>query len=155
LQPGSGAWDPQFGSIVTYQTLDLEFDADAGFQYNTSAHGFSFGNELFTDQSIQYRLWPRELGTGVPGFLYAVLESNLIWVGENRMDGNILPNTSGLVWYLDPGVEYVTERFVLGTVVQLPVASTLSSAGFADHTLGNHFQVLTVLQFNFFTPYHL
>jgi hypothetical protein len=47
------------------------------------------------------------------------------------------------------------DRLVLGTVVQLPVASTLSSAGFADHVLGNHFQVLTVLQWNFFTPYHL
>jgi len=155
LQPGSGAWDPNFGSTLAYQALGWEFDADAGFQYNTSAHGFGFGNELFTDQSVQYRLWPRELGTGVPGFLYAVLEDNLIWVGENRMNGEIVPNTSGLAWYLDPGIEYVTERLVLGTVVQLPVASTLSSAGFADHALGNHFQVLTVLQWNFFTPYHL
>jgi len=91
----------------------------------------------------------------VPGFLYGVLEDNLIWVGENRMNGQVIPNTSGLAWYLDPGIEYVTDRVVLGTVVQLPVASTLGSAGFAEHLLGNHFQVLTVLQWNFFTPYHL
>jgi outer membrane putative beta-barrel porin/alpha-amylase len=154
LQPGSGAWDPNFGSILTYQTLKWEFDADAGFQYNGTAHGFGFGNEAFTDQSIQYRIWPRELGAGVPAFLYAVLESNVIWEGENRMNGRIVPNTSGLAWYLDPGLEYVTDRFVLGTVIQLPVASSLSSKGFADHGLGNHFQVVTVVQWNFFTPYH-
>lgn len=155
LQPASGTWDPNFGSILTYQTLQWEFDADAGFQYNTSADGFGFGNQIFADQSIQYRIWPRELGAGVPRFLYAVLEDNLIWVGENRTNGQIVPNTSGLAWYLDPGLMFVTERLTLGTVVQLPVASTLSSAGFADHVLGNHFQFLTVLQWNFFTPYHL
>jgi hypothetical protein len=105
LQPGSGAWDPQFGSILTSQTLGWEFDTDVGFQYNTTADRFGFGNELFTNQSFQYRIWPRTLGSGVPAFLYLVLEDNLIWVGENRMNDQIVPNTSGLAWYLDPGIE--------------------------------------------------
>lgn len=154
LQPGSGAWDPQFGSILTYQTLNWEFDADAGYQFNTTADGFSFGDEAFTDQSIQYRLWPRELGSGVPGFLYAVLESDLIWTAKNMMNGQVDSNSGGLIWYLAPGFEYVTERFVLETAVQFPAVTSLNGAGLGPDGFGNDLQVIAAVRWNFFTPYH-
>ncbi len=37
--------------------------------------------------SLQYRLWPRELSGGVPGFLYGVVETNLIYQGKNEING--------------------------------------------------------------------
>ncbi len=154
LQPGSGAWDPLGGTVLTYQTLDWEFDTDAGYKSNTTADQFSFGDEAFTDQSIQYRIWPRVLGPGVPGFLYAVLESNLIGTGKNRMHGRVDPDSGGLIWYLDPGVQYVTERYVLEAAVQLPAVTSLNGAGLGKNGLGNDFQLVAGFRWNFFVPDH-
>jgi len=62
LQPGSGSWDGLGGLAVTYQTKQWELDADTGIRKNTEADGFRFGDEFFADLSLQYRVWPRQLG---------------------------------------------------------------------------------------------
>jgi hypothetical protein len=77
LQPGSGSWDGLGGLAVTFQTKQWELDADVGYKKNAEADGFRFGDEFFTDLSFQYRVWPRQLGAGVPAFLFAVVETNL------------------------------------------------------------------------------
>ena len=79
LQLGSGSWDPSIGTIVTWQTLGWQIDTSASYKFNTGANGFEFGDVARVDFSYQRRLRPRELGEGVPNFLYGVLESNLIW----------------------------------------------------------------------------
>lgn len=56
VQLGSGSWDPFGGVIVTYQTLDFEIDLQAGYQANTKADGFEFGDVARLDGSLQYRL---------------------------------------------------------------------------------------------------
>ena len=78
VQPGSGFWDPFGGIVLTYQTLDFQIDAQASYKINTEANDFEFGDVARLDASVQVRLWPRELKGGVPGFLYAILEANLI-----------------------------------------------------------------------------
>jgi hypothetical protein len=40
LQPGSGTWDPLGGLTLVWQTLDWEFDADAGYRINTMTDHF-------------------------------------------------------------------------------------------------------------------
>lgn len=154
LQPGSGSWDPQLGGVLTYQSLKWEFDTSSGYRFNTAADHFSFGDEAFTNQSFQYRVWPSELGSGVPGFLYAVLESNLIWTGKNRMNGKIDPNSGGLIWYLDPGLQWVTERYVLEAAVQLPAVTSFNGAGLGKNGLGNDFQVIAGFRVNLFSPFY-
>ena len=127
LQPGSGSWDPFAGIAITHQTLDWEFDVAAKYQFNTEASGFTFGDEARADASFQYRVFPRSLESGgVPAFVYVVLESNLIWNGKNSSLGVIDPNSGGLTWNLAPGLQYVTDRFVLETAVQIPVAQNLN-----------------------------
>lgn len=126
LQPGSGSWDPLAGVIATYQTLDYEIDAAASYKHNTSANGFRFGDAATLDASLQYRLWPRPLRSGVPGFLYGVVEANLVYQDKNDVQGTNDPNTGGTTLLLTPGLQYVTKRWVLEGAVQLPVVQDVN-----------------------------
>jgi len=127
LQPGSGSWDPFLGVALTWQTLDWEFDAAAKYRVNTEASGFTFGDEARADASFQYRIFPRTLeSSGVPAFVYLVLESNLIRNGKNRSLGVTDTNSGGLTWNLAPGLQYVTDRFVLETAIQIPAVQNLN-----------------------------
>jgi len=127
LQSGSGSWDPFAGVAITRQTLDWEFDTAASYRLNTKAFGFEFGDEARLDASFQYRVLPHSMeNDGGPAFVYAVLESNLIWNGRNRLAGATDFNSGGTTWNLVPGLQYVTRRYVLETAVQIPVVQQLS-----------------------------
>jgi len=129
LQSGTGSWDPFAGIAITRQTLDWEFDTAASYRLNTKAFGFEFGDEARLDASFQYRVLPRSLDDiGVPAFVYAVLESNLIWNGKNKLAGATDFNSGGTTWNLVPGLQYVTRRYVLETAVQIPVLQRLNGA---------------------------
>lgn len=126
LQPGSGSWDPSLGWILSWMTLKWEIDAQGGYRFNTTADSFSFGDVAFADVSLQYRLWPRQLDTGVPGFLEGVIESNFVWQDEDHNRGRGDPNSGGISWYVDPGIEYLTDRYELAVAVRLPAVQSLN-----------------------------
>ncbi len=127
LQSGSGSWDPFVGIAITRQTLDWELDTAVSYRMNTKASGFEFGDEARLDGSFQYRVLPRTLeDIGVPAFVYAVLESGLIWNGRNRLAGVVDNNSGGTVWNLVPGLQYVTRRYVLETAIQIPAIQRLN-----------------------------
>ena len=123
LQPGSGSWDGLGGLAVTFQTKQWELDADVGYKKNAEADGFRFGDELFTDLSFQYRVWPRQLGTGVPAFLFAVVETNLISQGKHESAGTRDPDSGGTRWDVDLGLQYVTTDLAGNRVLVLTVTS--------------------------------
>jgi hypothetical protein len=132
LQLGSGSWDLFGGVVASYQTLDYQIDAQISYQGNTEANGFEFGDESRLDASFQYRLLPRELGDGVPGFLYGVIETNLRHQAKNRLDGASDLNSGGTTLYLSPGLQYVTRKWVLEAIVQVPVVQDLNGAALED-----------------------
>ena len=132
LQLGSGSWDPFGGVIATYQTLDYQVDAQLAYQANTEANDFEFGDEVRADASLQYRLWPRELGEGVPGFLYGILEANLLLQAKNKVGGTNDPDSGGTTLFLSPGLQYVTKRWVMEGIVQLPVVQDLNGTALKD-----------------------
>lgn len=132
FQLGSGSWDPFIGVVATYQTLDYQFDAQASYKANTEANDFNFGDEIRLDASFQYRAWPRKLGEGVPGFLYAGLEANFLHQGKNEMAGMNDPNSGGESFFLSSSLQYVTKRWILETVVQIPVAQNLNGTAVED-----------------------
>lgn len=132
LQLGSGSWDPFFGVVATYQTLAYQVDAQASYQANTEANDFEFGDEVRLDASLQYRLWPRELGAGVPGFLYAVVEGNFVHQSKNQVAGIDDPDSGGETLFVSPGLQYVTKRWVLEAIVQVPVAQDRNGAALED-----------------------
>ncbi len=132
LQLGSGSWDPFGGIVLTYQTLDFQIDAQASYKVNMAANSFEFGDDARLDGSFQYRLWPRELGPGVPDFLYGVLEGNLIYRAKNELNGANDPNSGGTSFFLAPGLQYVTKRWILEGIVQVPVVQDLNGTGLED-----------------------
>ena len=144
LQLGSGSWDPFGGLIVTYQTLDFQIDAQASYKVNTEANDFEFGDEFRFDLSLQYRLWPKELGRGVPGFLYGVLEGNFLRQGRNELGGVKEPNSGGSSLFISPGLQYVTKRWVAEAIVQLPAFQDLNGTALEDN-----FIVRAGFRFNF------
>ncbi len=132
LQLGSGSWDPFGGVIATYQTLDYEVDAQISYQANTEVNDFEFGDEFRFDASLQYRLWPRELGSGVPNFLYGVIEANLVHQEKNEIMGLNDPNSGGTTLFLSPGLQYVTKSWILEGIIQLPVIQDLNGTALED-----------------------
>lgn len=132
LQVGSGSWDPFGGIVLTYQTLDYQLDAQASYKLNTRANGFEFGDEARLDASLQDRIWPRELQAGVPGFLYAVLEGNFFYADNNKKNGARASDSGGTAFFLSPGIQYVTKRWIIEGLVQLPVSQNLNGAALED-----------------------
>jgi len=125
LQSGTGSWDGFGGVVATYQTLDFQIDGQLGFQGNGEANDFEAGDELRADVSFQYRLLPQELSAETSGFLYVVLESNIINREHNNVLGVSDSNSGGTTFFLSPGIQYVTKRLILETAVQIPVIQNL------------------------------
>lgn len=132
LQSGSGSWDPIGGAVATYQTLDYQLDAQLSYKANSEANDFEFGDELRLDASLQYRLVPRELGAGVPGFLYGVIETNLLHRTKDRSDGDEDADSGGTTLFLSPGLQYVTRKWITELIVELPVAQDLNGTALED-----------------------
>lgn len=145
LQLGSGSWDPLGGIVLTYQTLAYQFDAQASYKINTRANGFEFGDEARLDASFQYRLWPTSLDdSSVPGYLYGVIEGNLIERDKNQFNGVNDPNSGGTSVFLSPGLQYVTKRWIVEGIVQLPVSQDLNGTALEDD-----YTVRVGVRFNF------
>ncbi len=128
LQLGSGSWDSFIGAVLTRQTFSWQVDVSLSYQFNSAADRFRFGDEARLDVASKVRLLPRLLGEGLPNFLYANLESNMVWHGRNKIDGIDNVNSGGAIWYLDPGLQFITRRFVIETAVQIPIVQDLNGA---------------------------
>jgi len=144
LQLGSGSWDPFAGLVFTWQRLDWELDLAASYQRNTEHEAFRFGDSAELSVSWYYRVLPRELAGGVPGFLYAGLESRLSWQGRNERGGHDDGDSGGSGWLLGPGVQYVTKRWVAEALLQLPVLQDRHGAA-----LETELELLTGVRMNF------
>lgn len=144
IQLGTGSWDALGGVVATYQTLVYQIDSQLSYKANGEANGFRFGNVTELDASFQYRLWPQTLGGGVPAFLYGVLEANLVRAGKNRNGGVDDPNSGGTTLFLSPGLQYVTQKWILEAGVQLPVMQNLNGTA-----LKNNYILHTGFRINF------
>jgi len=126
LQPGSGSWDPFLGAVLTRQTLHWQLDISALYQANTENNNFEFGDEYRIDAAFKYRIYPRKLNGGVPGFGYINIESNLIRQDENEVNNKTKPDSGGTTWFVAPGLQYITKKFVFEAALQLPVVQNLN-----------------------------
>ncbi len=129
VQLGTGSWDPLFGIIATYQTLDYQIDTQLGYQLNTEANNYEVGDIARLDGSLQYRLWPGTLSGQVPGFLYGVIEANLIHQQSDKLNAITNKNSGGSRLFITPGIQYVTRRWIIETALQIPVTQNLNGTG--------------------------
>ncbi len=135
LQLGSGSWDPFVGLVFSRQTFAWQVDVSASYKVTTEANDFQFGDEARLDIATKVRLLPRRLTGGLPSFLYANAETNLIWQDENETGGAVDVNSGGATWYLAPGLQYVTKRIILEAAVQLPVVQDLNGAALENNVI--------------------
>lgn len=124
LQTGDGAWDGFAGVVTTYQTLQYQVDGQLLYRENGRHDGFARGDETRFDASLQYRIWPRSLKgvPGTPGFVYALLESNVIHRERDDLGSGTDADSGGTQWLLAPGLQYVSRSWIVEGTVQLPVA---------------------------------
>ncbi len=144
VQLGSGSWDPFIGVVATNQTLRYQVDGQFSFRGKNKANDFEAGDVIRLDGSLQYRLRTRELTSGVPGFLYGVIEANLIHRDENRVGGSTDPNSGGTTLFITPGVQYITKRWIVEGAAQIPVSEDLNGTA-----LENDFIARASVRFNF------
>ncbi|WP_037374378.1 transporter [Sedimenticola selenatireducens] len=144
VQLGSGSWDPLVGVVATYQTLDYQVDTQLSYQANNKANSFEAGDVARLDGSMQYRLWPQTLTTGLPDFLYGVIEANLVHQGKDRINGSTDPNSGGTRLFLTPGIQYVSKRWIVEGTVQIPVLQDLNGTA-----LENDYIARFSIRFNF------
>ena len=135
LQLGSGSWDPFVGLVFSRQTFAWQVDVSASYKVTTEANDFQFGDEARLDIATKVRLLPRRLTGGLPSFLYANAETNLIWQDENETGGAVDVNSGGATWYLAPGLQYVTKRIILEAAVQLPVVQDLNGTALENNVI--------------------
>lgn len=148
LQPGSGSWDGLGGIAVTWQTKQWELDADASYKKNTEADGYRFGDQASVDASFQYRVWPRRLSSGVPAFLYAVAETNLVSERRSEIADLRDSNSGGTRWDVDLGLQFVRESYILEGIVQIPTIDRPNGAG-----LLSDFRVTAGFRWNIWLPF--
>lgn len=125
LQAGDGTWDGFGGVVSTYQTLQYQVDAQVLYRENGRHDSFARGDETRFDTSLQFRVWPRSLKgvSGTPGFVYVLLESNLIHRERDQTGSGTDPDSGGTQWLLAPGLQYVTRSWIAEGTVQMPVSS--------------------------------
>jgi len=129
----SGFWDPLLGAVFTWQKLRWEMDVSGSYQIRTEANDFEAGDEARGEASFQYRVVPRgKLGSGVPSYLFAVLETNAVWRGRNRVSGIADPNSGGFRLYVAPGLQWITTRTVVEAAVQIPVVQRTNGLGLRE-----------------------
>lgn len=128
LQLGSGSFDPIIGAAYTWQTLGYEIDIDSTYKFNTEgANDFEFGDLLKYNIGYQRRIWPFELPEeGIYSQLNIVAELNGQYQAKNKSSGTKDADSGGNTIFLSPGIQYVTERFILETSIQLPVVQDLN-----------------------------
>lgn len=134
LQTGDGAWDGFAGVVTTYQTLQYQVDGQLLYRENGRHDGFARGDEARFDASLQYRIWPRSMKgvPGTPGFIYALLESNVIHREREETGRGTDADSGGTQWLLAPGLQYVSRRWIVEGTVQLPVAEDFNGDAIED-----------------------
>jgi len=126
LQTGTGSWDYFAGTVITYQVLDYQIDAQLRADQKSKANNVKLGDEFRADISLQYRISP--LNNDTHSFLYAVLESNLIYQKRTRISGITDfndPNSGAITLFITPGIQYVTVKYILEAGIQIPVTQKL------------------------------
>lgn len=110
----SDSYDPIIGTVFSWQRDRGWLDADLVYQFNTG-RGESRHDALRYDVSYSYRLFP------------AVYPEENVWEleGVAELNGRYMTDGSHEL-FLSPGLQLITERWVLEASIQLPVVQNVS-----------------------------
>ena len=148
-QPGTGAWATRDAVTASWQTLFWNGGAEVGYQTNTTAAGYRFGNVFYADAGFHYLLWPSQLEGEVPAELYASLEANYTAETANRASGQKVPGTGAQLLLLDPGLIYTRRNYSVSFTALLPAFERLRDGG-SRYDFGG----ILFIRYSLFTALH-
>jgi len=124
----SDSVDPIFGGVYSYINDRHGFNADAIWKFNTGS-AMTNADVLKYDLAYSYRLSPETYASQNPTAIFAGLELN--GISETNDDNEI---------FLSPGIQYVTQRWILEATVQLPIWQSLNNRPQRDYNIGIGFR---------------
>ena len=119
----SDSWDPFFGWVFTYQSLEWGVDLDLVWKFNTG-EGFARHDAMSYDAAYTYVLLTGQNLDESYWQVGSVLELN----GTYTTDGSHLT-------FISPGIQLALERMIVEASLQLPVIRDLKSEVEPDFTL--------------------
>ncbi len=124
---GTPSFDPILGVVGTGAHDRHEIDLDLLYRIGTQRHDFETGDTLRYDLAYRYRIWPRRFGGRLLQF-NGLLELNGVWQARSRDEGLRLSDTGGSVLFLSPGLQIISDRWILEASVQIPVHQDLNGS---------------------------
>lgn len=148
LQVGDGSWDFEPTLVFTKTQGRLGLLANAGWRLNTESGGFEAGDAFSYDAAVGFRFVPWTYGSLKDQSVVAYLELNGEVAGEDRVGGELNPNSGGHVLFLSPDLQWIPTPWLLfeGSV-QIPVLQDLSGTQLEHET---RLQLGTRLRFSAF-----
>jgi len=121
---GSDSVDPIIGGVYSYINDRHAFHADAIWKFNTGDEA-SNADMFKYDFAYSYRAMPETYASQNPTALYAGIELN--GTSETNDDNEL---------FLSPGIQYVTQRWILEATVQIPIWQSLNGRVERDYIVG-------------------
>ena len=143
-ETSDGSLDVFGGLVATVATTDYNLGGQIIYTANRQTNEFEAGDTLAVDASLQYRVWPKSLSADTKGFLFGVIEGNVTWQDDARFSGARTEQSSGTSFSLSPGLQYVTQRWIVEAAVTIPVAND-----FSGNPVRPDYSALTSLRVNF------
>ena len=143
LQLGSGSLDYRFILTFIEARNRLIFSGDLGYNFNTEANNFEFGDVFNYDFAAKFRFHPAKFTDSSSLKQHFVfLEINGIVSQKSRVSGNRIGDSGGHQIFLAPGFQFfLFENFLFEAGVQIPVLQDLNGT-----QLGTDFNLRTGLR---------
>lgn len=148
-QPGSGGWGEKTALTTSWQTLDWDFAAEAGYEAHLPASGYQVGNTLEANAGFYYPIWPKIIDNPFEKQLFFSLETNYTSGTYDRLYGHFMAGTGGQLWLIDPGVMYTGALSSINFAFLLPMMQT-ANGNASRYDYGFELE----LRWSFFTPHH-
>jgi len=120
----SDSFDQIIGGVYSYINDRHGFNADALWKFNTG-NAASNADMLKYDLAYSYRLSPETYASKNPTALFAGIELNGFF--ETNDDSEL---------FLSPGLQYVTQRWILEATVQVPIWQSLNQRAERAYIIG-------------------
>ncbi len=124
-QTGDGSTDVWGGLVMTHASTRWSYDGQLKYTSNGTHNGFTRGDSRSANLALQYRINRPHKNVQMNGFLYTVLEGEIVYAERDRLGGVKNVNSGGTTAFITPGVQYATKRWIGEAAVKIPVVKDL------------------------------
>jgi hypothetical protein len=110
---GTGSMDYSVAAVAGWIKHRVGLYLEGGYALNTSNEAINFGNGVFYNFALGYRLLPKVYETYPSPQLNGFLEINGATGARNKVNGVVEANSGGTTIFLSPGLQYIGGRLWL------------------------------------------